>query len=93
MSLVRVKIAEDLGNDPVHNRPQDFEDHPTGYTLPMHGVFVMGREYDVPEELADYFIRAGWAAKIGEEVVKPDPTKPVFVQPDSIKIGVKDTNG
>ena len=93
MALVRVKIAEDLGNDPRHDRPQDHENDPDGFTLPPGGVFVMGREYDVPPALAEYFIKAGWAAKIGEEVVKPDPTKPVFVQPHSSRHSLSDSNG
>lgn len=64
------------------------EEFPPHATAPF---FVEGKEYDLPEDLADYFIRGGVAAKPGEEVVKPDPGKPVFVQPQNVKMGNKST--
>ncbi len=46
---------------------------------------------EVPKEIADYFIRAGWACYKGSEVVKPDHSKPVLVQPDKASSGTKST--
>lgn len=53
--------------------------------------FRKGDEADVPDDVADYFIRAGWAATDGDEPVKPDKSKPVFVQPHNGTLGVKDS--
>lgn len=53
--------------------------------------FRAGDKVEVPDDLADYFIRAGWAAKPGEEPVKPDPGKPVFIQPDNGVLGSRST--
>lgn len=54
--------------------------------------FRAGDEVTIPDDAADYFTRAGWAAAEGEEPVKPDPTKPVLVQVHNSKLGVSDTN-
>lgn len=64
----------------------DCSDWPEGFDA--HGRFVKGEEVNVPDDMADYFIRAGWAARPGEEPIKPDTTKPIFVQPHNSQIGV-----
>lgn len=51
--------------------------------------FRAGDVVDVPDDLADYFIRAGWAALEGEEPVKPDKGQAVFVQPHNSTLGVR----
>ncbi len=58
----------------------DCSDFPEGFNRP--GTFSVG-DYEVPDEIGDYFIRAGWAAKRGKKPIKPDPYKPVFVKPDN----------
>ena len=47
--------------------------------------FVEGELVDVPDGVADYFKRAGWAADDGEEPIKPDQSQPVFVNPDKME--------
>lgn len=59
----------------------DCSDFPEGFDRPNR--FVAGEEHDVPNDIADYFIRAGWASKPGEEPLKVDFSKPVLVQPDN----------
>lgn len=46
-------------------------------------------EYDVPDQAADFFIRAGWASLPGQQPEVPDKTKPVFVQPDNVLMSSK----
>lgn len=50
-------------------------------------AFRAGDVVTVPDDAADYFCRAGWAAREGEEVVKPPQGVPVLVQPDNAKLG------
>lgn len=55
-------------------------------------TFEAGVEYEVPDQAADYFIRAGWASLPGEEPIKPDPAKPVTIVPDNGTLSSKDSN-
>ncbi len=64
----------------------DCSGFPEGFARPNR--FVKGEQHDVPDDIADYFKRAGWASEVGGQPVKPDPTKPVLVKPDNSNIGV-----
>ena len=62
----------------------DCQDFPEGFERPY--TFAVGA-HTVPDDIGEYFIRAGWASLPDEEPVIPDPTKPVFVQPDNGVLG------
>jgi len=64
----------------------DCGEFPEGFARPNR--FVAGEEHEVPDDVGDYFIRAGWASLPGEDAVIPDPSKPVLVEPDSGTLGV-----
>lgn len=58
------------------------------FKLTKPHLFRDGDVVDLPPDCADFFIRAGVAAKDGEELLTPDRTKPIFVQPHSTRNGV-----
>lgn len=80
--MAKIKVHEQFTHD-SSGFPEGFE---------QHNIYLAGVEYEVPDDVADYFIRTGWAALPGEEPVKPDPSKPVFVQPDSSGVGTNSTS-
>jgi len=67
----------------------DCSDFPLGLKRP--GTFTPG-EHEVPDDVGDYFIRAGWASPPGGQVAKPDPSKPVLLLPANARLGTKDSN-
>ena len=76
---VAIDFRHNCINDPIDGWAEK-------YTTGGSYTFEAGTAHEVSDKAADYFIRAGWASKPGEQVVKPDPTKPVFIQPNSVNI-------
>lgn len=92
--IVKIHAPEGKLGKVIKHDCSDFPDEPQyavfKSTTPY--LFRDGDEVTLPDDVADYFIRAGWAAKEGEQPVKPDSTKPVLVKPDNSKLGVSDPN-
>ena len=59
----------------------DCSDWPEGFDA--HNRFVEGELVNVPDDMADYFKRAGWEDEEGEEKVKKDQKKHVIVKRES----------
>lgn len=69
----------------------DFPDDPKYAIFKASNPYIFrdGDVVDLPEKTADYFLRAGWAAKEGEQPIKPDRSKPVLVEPDNGTLGTR----
>lgn len=67
-----------------HTFRHDCSSFPEGFARP--GLFVNGTEHEVPDDVGDYFLRAGWASSPGEQPIKVDKTTPVYVDVRSSKL-------
>ena len=85
MSGTKIQVHERFRHD-CSDFPEEF-DQP-GNFFPGGGDQEDGL-YLVPDEVADYFIRAGWASEPGQEAVKPPQGKPVFVNMHNAKHKIK----
>ena len=48
--------------------------------------YKKGRTYDVPDKLADAFVKAGWATAKGLKRVEPKVEEPKAEEPDETKV-------
>lgn len=89
--LVKIHAPEGKFGKVIKHNCSDFPDDPKygPFKASTPYLFRDGDEVDLPDDVADYFIRAGWAAKDGEEPIKPDNSKPVLVKPANGKLGQK----
>lgn len=84
VAMTKVQIHSDFRHD-CTGWAEEYGDEYASFEVSVPHPFRSGDEVDVPEPMADYFIRTGWAALPGEQPIKPKSNKPVFVQPDSVR--------
>lgn len=87
--LVKIHAPDSKHGKVIKHDCRGFPDEPkyAQFKASHPYLFRDGDEVDLPDDVADYFMRAGWAAKDGEQPVKPDPGKTVFVQAHNSKLG------
>lgn len=94
MAEVQIHAPEGKNGKVIQHDCSDFPDDPKygKFKLTRPHVFRDGDVVDLPDDVADYFCRAGWAAKVGADPVSPPAGRPVFVQPDNIRLSVQSQN-